>query len=276
MKQNLGITLFLKNARSRLDKLRRPSGDGINRFEHRVYSQHREDGIIEHVIRVAGIADNRCVEFGFGPSECNCLNLVLKQGFTGLFIDSNNEKSSVLSSYFTRTESRSRVLNRFLDIENINHAIGGKDFSGEIAVLSIDVDGNDYWLWDAIEVCKAKLVVIEYNASFGSDRSVSVPYDPNFVRYEKHQTGFYHGASLMALVRLGDRKGYSLIGCDSSGVNAFFLSNDLVSESLPRVTIEKAFRHHRSRTKYKGVSPEHQWEVISDMPYHEVGIEYST
>ena len=271
MAGTLELEFLIKKTRSKLDRLRRPTGEGIQRFERRVYSQHREDGIIDHILRTTGISNTRCVEFGFGPAQCNCLSLVLDRNFQGLFIDSDSDKVSTLSTYFSRHAVSSRVVNRFLDVDNINRTIRDAGFAGEVAVLSIDVDGNDYWLWQVLDTCRARLVVIEYNASFGAHRSITVPYEPDFVRYEKHRTGFYHGASLLALEKLAASRGYALIGCDSSGVNAFFLDKALVSENLPEVAVEQAFRDNRSRTRYKGIPPDRQWEVIADMPFHDVG-----
>ena len=90
-------------------------------------------------------------------------------------------------------------------------------------VLSVDIDGNDYWVLDALEAVRPRIVVVEYNASFGPERSVTIPYTRAFYGYRAHSSGYYHGASLTALARLGERKGYVLAGCDSRGVNAFLV-----------------------------------------------------
>lgn len=269
----LALKLWLKNRRSKIDKWRGNRKSGINRFEFRVFSQHREDGIIENIINLAGISNKTCVEFGFGPSQCNCLNLVINHGFRGLFLDGNASKTRELESYFQKSGYPASAVEVFLNTDNINQAIRDAGFTGKTGVLSIDVDGNDYWLWQALTAVSADLAVIEYNASFGRNRKITVPYEPDFVRYEKHDSGFYHGASLAALAVLGREKGYSLIGCDSTGVNAFFLKDELITneiEEIRSISSEKAFFDQRSRTKYKSLSPEQQWNTISSMPFVEI------
>lgn len=270
MSDSLNTVLRIKSLRSRIDRLRRKSGHGINRFEYRVFSQHREDGIISHIIETAGITTNSCIEFGFGPSQNNCLNLVLNTHFEGLFMDGKTGNAELLQGYFQESGNPSRALKVFLTVENLNQVIEANGFMGPVGVLSIDVDGNDYWLWNAIDVVSPDLVVIEYNASFGPDKAITVPYDPEFVRYDKHESGLYHGASLKALEILGRKKGYGLVGCDSSGVNAFFLKNEMLSADLPAMEVAQVFRDHRSRIKYKKLSPKQQWLAVAEMPYVEI------
>lgn len=112
---------------------------------------------------------------------------------------------------------------------------------GEIDLLSIDIDGNDYWVWKAMTAIRPRVVVIEYNSSFGPDRSVTVAYDPSFRRYEKHPSGLYYGASLQALNKLAAQKGYFLAGCDSAGVNAFFVRDDLADRGIAKIEVSRAF-----------------------------------
>ena len=272
MSESIRSALALKNIRSRFDRLRKPAGEGINRFEHRVYSQHREDGIIDKIISLAGIKEKSCIEFGFGPTQANCLNLVIHKRFTGLFMDGKGENVAKLQNHFELSNNKSVARQVFLTAENINDQFESNGFTGCIGVLSIDIDGNDYWLWDAISNVDPQLVVIEYNASFGPEKAITVPYDPEFVRYEKHDSGLYHGASLRAFTILAMKKGYGLIGCDSSGVNAFFLKQELINPELPAVDPLACFFNHRGRTKYKAISPALQWNLVSEMPYVDLDV----
>lgn len=253
-------------------KLRRRDAElPINRTEFRVFSQHREDGIIDHLLDAVGVGPSAFVEFGFAPDVCNCLNLMLNRRFGGLFIDGSEGKCTLAREVFQRLGRRDvTVACKFLTTADLNRVIAGNGVQGEIDVLSIDVDGNDYWFWEALDVVTPRIVVIEYNASFGPSRSLTVPYDPEFVRYHKHDSGFYHGASLTALERLGRRKGYRLVGCDSTGVNAFFLRDDLGATEVETLEVSRAFHPHRSRLKYKGVSQEEQFARIGDMEFVEV------
>ena len=267
---SLELRRRLKFARSKLDRMRRPSGFGIQQHEYRVYSQHREDGIIRHILDNAGITSTRFVEFGFGPLQANCHNLLYHHGFHGLYIDGNREKCALMADLFNNRFPDSRVEHQFITRENLCETISRAGFDGNLAVLSIDVDGNDYWLWECITCCDPALVVIEYNASLGAEQDITVPYDPGFVRYEQHPSGLYHGASLGALVKLGRHKGYALLGVDTSGVNAFFLKRELLVGTLVEQDVTQSFLSHRSRTRYKGLSQERQWELIRDMPFQDV------
>ncbi len=130
----LEIIVRLKKLRSRIDRLRPAAGAGINRYEYRVFSQHREDGIITHIVDHAGVKSATCVEFGFGPSQNNCLNLVINHGFRGLFMDGKRHNAEQLDRYLRRKGNSSRAVNTFLDAENINQVIEENGFSGRIGV----------------------------------------------------------------------------------------------------------------------------------------------
>ena len=130
--------------------------------------------------------------------------------------------------------------------ENINDLIRENGCEGEIDLLSIDIDGNDYWIWEAVTACSPRLVIIEYNSLFGSDRAVVVPYDPEFDRHQVANTIeggnlYYFGSSLQALNQLAKQKGYRLILTEPRGVNAFFLRND-VGQEIPACDPSSAYR----------------------------------
>ena len=129
--------------------------------------------------------------------------------------------------------------------ENVNTLISDAGLEREIGLLSIDIDGNDYWIWEAISVCEPLVVVIEYNSLFGAKRSVAAPYDERFDRhaFPKGADGkaIYFGASLEALTRLGRRKGYRLVAVEPRGVNAFFLRDDVRPE-IPACSARDCFR----------------------------------
>jgi len=178
-----------------------------------VYSQNGEDGIIAHIFSVIGHESHLFIEFGFSVPECNSWRLVEEEGFGGLFID----KHPLAVTWADNV----RMIQRHLTVENIEDVLSSMPV--KIDLLSIDVDGNDYWLWKAIERTSPRLVVIEFNKALGPDVSVTIPYDPDF----SWACGSYFGASLRALARLGKRKGFKLIGCEPVGVNAFFLRDDI-------------------------------------------------
>ncbi|NND00120.1 MAG: hypothetical protein HKN85_08060 [Gammaproteobacteria bacterium] len=267
----LAARIFWKKQLGRFKMRRRDSRQAIHAFEYRVFSQHREDGIIDYLLDLVGVKNATFVEFGFWADECNCLNLVLNRNFSGLFMDGSAENCNrAKDAYAWLGKSSVSVVNSFLTAENINLLITANGISGEIDVLSVDVDGNDYWLWSAIDVVNPRIVVVEYNATFGPEKSITVPYDPGFVRYDKHPSGFYHGASLMALTRLGSQKGYSLVGCDYTGVNAFFVRKDLLTPNLDVLTVAQAYMENRGRVKYKGISTTDQFKAVEDQSFVEI------
>ena len=122
-------------------------------------------------------------------------------------------------------------------------------FAGPLGLLSIDIDGNDYWVWEALSICEPTIVVCEYNAIFGDARPITVPYAADFARFDHHHSGLYFGSSIAALTHLAERKGYKFLGTNANGINAFFVRNEVAEVVLPLVETAKAFpsRHRDSR-----------------------------
>jgi hypothetical protein len=174
------------------------------------------------------------LEIGIGDgSECNSRNFIENFHWDCWLID-GSKKNTVKANQFYRSNQSTdhvRICHSWVTVENIEQKIEELEIPESLDILSIDIDGNDYWIWKSINNINPRIVVIEYNASFGMRRSVTVPYEPDFNRFKKHKSGYYHGASLEALTKLGKEKGYSLICCDSNGVNAFFIRDDLFEAS---------------------------------------------
>ena len=243
---------------------------GLGQYEYSYLSQNGEDGIIRFLFSEIGFQSRRLVEFGFGATQCNSLRLILQEGFTGLLMDGSEETCD----FFNRAARKKGLTGveahcTFLTRENLNQTIRERGVSGEIDFLSLDVDGNDYWFWEALDCVSPRVACIEYNAGMGPTVSWTVPYDPRFERYAKHPSGFFHGASLRALESLGKRKGWRLIGCDSTGTNAFFLRDDVAAPALPTLTAAEAFRPHQNWLG-RGFSEAEQLEIMKSMPYEDV------
>lgn len=250
------------------DRAGRP---GFERYEYRRFSQNGEDGILRFLVSEIGADSRLFLEFGFGVLENNSLRLVLSEGFGGVFIDGSQETVDHFNAVAARFGvARARAVCAFLDINNLEDTIRASGLPRAIDLLSIDVDGNDYWFWEAATCVSPRIAVIEYNASFGPEMSCSVPYDPCFDRQRAHPSRLYHGASLAALASLGRRKGYSLIGCDSAGVNAFFVREDCMTPGLKALSPRKAYCPHRGRIR-QGLSPEAQFNAIKDLPRVTIG-----
>jgi len=161
------------------------------------------------------------------------------------------------------------ALTAFVTKDNINSLIASR-FSGDMGLLSIDIDGNDYWIWDSISVVNPRIVICEYNSVFGNKHCVSIPYSADFVRQKAHCSNLYFGASLGALSMLAERRGYFFVGCNSAGNNAFFVRKDVIG-NLPVVSLEKGyvaskFRESRDeQNKLTFVSGENRIKLIGAM-----------
>ena len=132
---------------------------------------------------------------------------------------------------------------------------GRRGFAGEVDLLSVDVDGFDYWVWKAITVCSARVMMLEYNSMFGAEKAVTVPYDPKFNRRD-HRFCCY-GASLNAMTQLSASKGYRLVAVEPTGVNAFFLRNDVA----PEISACDPARMYQIPDKYNEIIREKQLDV---------------
>jgi hypothetical protein len=200
------------------------------RYGFKVYSQADEDGIIQETFNRISETNRAFVEFGVGNgTECNTVKLLV-EGWRGLWIESSAESVAAIRRDLSSFIDDQRLVLRHQNVTagNINAVISEAGFAGEIDLLSIDIDYNDYWLWDAVAVIEPRVVVIEYNATLHPPMSLVVPYDQD-ARWAGDN---YYGASLEALVRLGRRKGYRIVACSFSGVNAFFVREDLCGDKF--------------------------------------------
>jgi hypothetical protein len=195
------------------------------RYGFKLYSQNDEDGIIQEVFRRIGMTDRTFVEFGVATgAECNTAKLLI-EGWRGLWIEAKADNADAIRRRFAPflEDGRLTLKQDLVTAENIDALITAGGLTGEIDLIGIDIDYNDYWVWKAITAVRPRVVVIEYNASLRPPLSLTVPYDP---RASWDGSNFY-GASLEALVGLGADKGYRIVGCSIAGVNAFFVRADL-------------------------------------------------
>lgn len=200
------------------------------------FSQWGEDGILDWLIeRLPGIPET-FVEFGVEDYwESNTRLLLWLRNWRGLVIDGSSEHIEAIKRQDVSWRFDLTALCAFIDRDNINHLIATGHLDTEIGVLSIDIDGNDYWVWENINIVKPVLVVCEYNAVFGDLRRVTIPYQADFQRTRAHYSNLYFGASLQALIHLGNKKGYTFVGTNSNGSNAFLVRNDRSQEILAAI-----------------------------------------
>lgn len=221
----------------------------IEEAEFRVFSQSGEDGIIALIMAVIGSDSRKFLEIGVESGlECNSAHLAKNCSWDGWMIEGDANLARLAQTHYENhpcTWIRDiRVIPTFVTRENINSLIKEHRIPENIDLLSIDIDGNDLWVWKEINTIKPRLVIMEYNASFGPDLSVTIPYNGKFVR-----EGAYFGASLRALVKVGKQKGYRFVGCNSAGINAFFVRNDLAAECLPELGIDAGYRQNTYRNR---------------------------
>lgn len=240
---------------------------GLEKFEYSLFSQNGEDGILRYLFSEIGFGSRFFLEFGFSVLQNNSLRLILKEQYSGVFIDGSELSVKQFNeAVLLSGTSNVQAITRFLDLDNLESTIMESNLPEDIDMLSIDVDGNDYWFWEGINCISPRIVVIEYNASLGPELSLTVPYDPSFDRHEKHKSGFYAGASIGALEKLGKKKGYSLLACDSMGVNAFFVRDDCMTKALKVSPASLAYQAHKRRLD-RGFSLDKQLSIIEDMPF---------
>lgn len=222
-----------------------------------MYSQNGEDGIIDFLIEVLELENSAFpkafVEFGVqNYTESNTRYLLKKRNFAGLVIDGSDKNIDFIKhdelywrfdlcakcAFITR-ENIDVIIKTWLDSAKISN----------IALLSVDIDGVDYFVWEAIKCIQPAIVVVEYNALLGSNEAKSVPYSADFERFKADFSGLYFGASITALVDLGARKGFKFIGADSSGTNLFFVNNELAHkvDFLQLHSFDEYCQRHRVR-----------------------------
>lgn len=219
--------------------------------EFKVYSQNGEDGIILFLLAIVGWEHRRFLEIGIQDGwECNCATLARLLYWDGWFVEGDPTYAELARDLFSRDsliQNRNvQVLNAYVTRENINALLAENDIR-EVDLFSLDIDGMDWWIWKEIRNFRPRVVVVEYNSAFGPEREVSVPYRTGFNRKDYHPTLLYYGASLAALAKLGREKGYRFIGCNSSGVNAFFVREDIAPDALMSAQVPEVFRENSAQ-----------------------------
>lgn len=222
--------------------------------EFKVFSQFGDDGIIQYLIHNLDIPAERKIFIEFGVQdykESNTRFLLKNNNWKGLVIDGStcNINKIISDSEYWRHDLT--AASAFIDKDNVNDLFVNNGFVGEIGLLSIDIDGNDYWVWDAIKVIDPIIIICEYNSIFGSQYAVTVPYCQKFQRNNAHYSNLYWGASLKALCLQAESKNYSFIGCNSAGNNAYFVRNDkigsITSKTCADGFVQSKFRESRDK-----------------------------
>ena len=245
--------------------------------EFRAFSQWGQDGIIQHLVRNVTITEKTFIEFGVETyKEANTRFLLMHDNWRGLIIDGDRSNIDAVKSEDLYWRYALTAVCSFITPGNINSLITSNGFSGPVGLLSVDIDGMDYWVWKNITGISPAIVIAEYNARFGPERAVTLPIDEKFTRGAAHYSNIYYGASLGALVKLATEKGYACVGCNSSGNDVFFVRNDLMPADWKALSSAEAwvpckFRESRNRDgSLSFLSSEAELQLLNALPLVEV------
>lgn len=230
----------------------------------RAFSQYDEDGILLYLLTLAEDAiDRRCIEIGCGHGiQSNTANLIVNWNWRGLMVDGSDENIVTAKRFFeTHPDTMidpPKCVREWVTAENVNSLIEANGFGGRTGVLSIDIDGNDYWVWKAITACNPSIVVVEYHTGWAAGERMAVRYSPQFTADWGSMTV---GASLSAFSALASERGYRLVGCNRHDFNAFYVQSDLVPR-LPTRADESCLASRRcaeDRNRFARVRDLDQW-----------------
>lgn len=230
--------------------------ENIHLAEFKVFSQWGDDGIIQFLVDYLDIKTKTFIEFGVSNYyEANTRFLLMNNNWTGVVMDSSQSNIDTITNSEIYWKYSFKAVHAFITCENINKLISDNYAGKELGILHIDIDGNDYWVWDSITAVSPVIVILEYNSVFGNKHSWTVPYKPDFDRMEQHFSGLYFGASIPAFCDLAETKGYAFIGCNSSGNNAYFVKKEYLKDLKPLDAetgyVESKFRESRDNAGEK-------------------------
>jgi hypothetical protein len=237
----------IQEALGRIERRQTAQCSDFRQAEFRVFSQWGEDGIIQYLLEQVPVERPIFVEFGVeNYTESNTRFLLTNNQWAGLVLDGSAENIDYIRRDAIYWATNLKAEHAFVTKENINDLLARNGIVGDIGLLSIDIDGNDYWIWQAIDRISPRIVICEYNSQYGPTAEVTVPYDEAFVRDTAHFSKIYYGASIAALCSLAATKSYSLVASNAAGNNVFFVRNDVVGR-LPVLSGAEAYRRAQFR-----------------------------
>lgn len=216
--------------------------DSLKDAEFKVFSQWGDDGIIQYLINNININEKSFIEFGVESyKESNTRFLLVNDNWTGLIMDGSQSNINFIKKDEIYWKYSINAKNVFINAENVNEVILSEGIKGQIGLLHIDIDGMDYWIWNALNIIEPQIVIIEYNSVFGNERPITVPYRSDFVREKSHHSFLFFGASLPALCYLAEKKGYSFVGSNSNGNNAYFVKSEYLNSKISEITYKEGY-----------------------------------
>jgi hypothetical protein len=247
------------------------AGRALNDYGFRVYSQYEEDGLLLYIFAAIGFETKRVVEICAGDGrECMATNLIINHQFDGLLVDGNAKLVAMGQKFFSTHKDTfwhpPRFQHAWITAKNVNELLVQSGFSGEVDLLSLDMDGVDYWIWEALDVIRPRVCVFETNNIIPPELSLTVPYSDDFDSSwsKPPPERDFRSASLKAMTELSKRKGYRLIGAHRHGFNVFFMRDDVGVDIFPAVTIEQA--HDNPATRNARLA----WPGLKALPWTSV------
>ena len=247
------------------------SYEDVSQAGFRCYSQFEEDGIILYVLSMIGMKTKKVVEICIGNGEeCMATNLVLNHGYQGFLFDGSEHNVEHANRFFKSKLdcllTPPSVESAWITKDNVNDLLRNIGAQGEVDLLSLDIDGNDYYIWEAINEINPRLCVFETHDIVPGDLSITIPYEENFNwKTKEGAEPDFRSVSLLAMKKLSERKGYRLIGAHKHGFNVFFLRNDISQDIFPEVSIDHI--HNNLWTK---VGQQQRWPLVKDKPWVKV------
>lgn len=231
----------------------------------RCHSQFEEDGILLYILSIIGMKTKKVVEICIGSGdECMATNLILNHGYQGFLFDGDDQNIKRAKKFFKSKKdcllTPPLIRRAWVTKDNINDLLCESGAQGEVDVLSIDIDGNDYYIWEAITEINPRLCIFETNNVVPDNLSITIPYKDNFNCWSKDVADQdFRGVSLLAMKKLSELKGYRLIGAHKHGFNVFFLRKDIAQDFFPEVSIESV--HNNLWTK---LAQKERWPSVRD------------
>ena len=214
----------------------------LSDVEFQVYSQWGEDGIIDWLINKFPEIPKSFLEIGTQDyRESNTRFLLINKNWDGFLIEADKAAIKDIKSQRVYWKHNLRAINEFITKDNINNIIKKFNIPKKLGLLSLDIDGVDYWVLNKLSVLDPSIIICEYNSLFGQKKSVTVPYKENFIRSDMHHSNLYYGASIKAFIDLMKKKNYFLIGTNSAGNNAFFVKKNIWNKARKLIINKKVF-----------------------------------
>jgi len=270
--QNTQVEQVLMMNQYRLMKklLSKDEMPSLNEVGFRVHSEFEEDGILLYIFSLIDTTNKRVVEICAGNgAQCMAANLIVNHGWEGLLFDGDERNIAESTKFFASHRSTFAlppiIKHAWITRENINELIGSADFKGEIDLLSLDIDGNDYYIMEAIDVVKPRVIICEVQNVIPSDLALTIPYREDFYYKDGKQHEEFRSVSLLAMTKLLNKKGYRLVGGHQYGFNAFFILNGVGEDYFPEVSVESVYDNSFTKLRI-----EEAWEEVKDLPWVEI------